>query len=125
VTRGPAIAPVSATANAAKLASERRNVLVAALLGAKIEDLASDLFLDGCRGRNVGSTGWIFLQFSRQRYLFSFSLAGLAGLGASRTHQLSEPFGYDSEDSPQDRDKDHCENQVQDDAEHSPISILA
>jgi hypothetical protein len=44
VAGGPAAIAVE---SAAILTSQRRNVFIAALLGTKIEDLASDFFLDG------------------------------------------------------------------------------
>ena len=76
-----------ASEKAARLTSQRSNVLIAAFLGAEMEGLASHLLLDGSGRGDVSSTDRIFLQFASERDLIGRTRRALA----CRTRASSPP----------------------------------
>src|ERR1700728_3216349 len=109
---------------AARLTSQRSNVLIAALLGTEVKGLAPHLFLDRSGGGDVGSTDRVFLQFASER-----DLVGGTRRSARRRrtglHRLRDSFEDNPDDALQHGNHHNREKKIEDGAKHFAIYILS
>jgi hypothetical protein len=102
-----------------RLTSQRRNVLIAALLGAEIECLAPYGFMNGrCRG-DISSAGRVLFELPAQRNLICGTLR--AAVIRAWIYQFSESLEDDADDATQQRYDHHQAKEPKDNAEHRLI----